>query len=216
MEQRLSADAVGPLGDYCRAFAGMDLTPLPDPVWVTLTVVGGRVGAWIEKPPSERDPVATYDAADTEALWEVLPVAHTSLPGTSGWFLAAEESRFDRLPAPDAETDVHQRRMGEFLGYPRDAVDAHIDGAASVDDVRQYVAAGDLTADEAAYEVFVPYTPADTLGSHRAAVERGRWNAARALYADAALAIDADLGTTVERLYDRKRNDIVETAPEPA
>ncbi len=200
----VAKDVLALFSEYARSVSKMSISSSLDPVWVFLVMNGVRPGAWIEETPSEQDPRSTFSEAELVELLRRLPVAYTTIPRADGWFIAGDSKRFDQLPDESDTTERYQRKMGEFLGYPEAAIEAHVRDENGIYDVAEEIADGTVTLVDAAYDAVVPYVPDSTEAGYRRAIVEGKWNLGYTEHVGRRVCGDVGFEGIVQRAYDRR------------
>lgn len=91
------------------------------------------------------------------------------------WFIAADPDRLALIPPErTTENDAYHRRLGQFFGYPQDAVEAFLPIQTRSPYPRDLVADGSVTATQIAYTRFVPYVLDDSCGGYDRAITAGK------------------------------------------
>lgn len=189
-----------------------------DPLWLALVAAGDRKGAWVSNVGLTVD----HSPDELEQWLESLGIAYqrtgsapeaTIQRGTDGYLITPTPSRFGMLPPSDAPRAEYQRQMGEFLDYPAEAIDAHVEGrAASNSKLQVDVRRGVVSVDEIGYLTFVPYSPPRSIASYERAIATGKRTAAR-LNALAEIWELPSLETFVERCYHQHCERYTPTEP---
>lgn len=168
---RLTEDQQRILNDYLDHQEATEINRY-DPIWLVLLVARKRPGIVLMTLQSSWGPTPEITKEEIAEAFDL----HYLESDKDSIFVARTEWRLEFLPTTCEGTAWHHRRLGCFLGYPQQDIEAFIQGNHTAPLEVQEESSNHISPRETAYTTFVPQLHTDSAEGRKRGIQIGKEN----------------------------------------